>query len=85
MAIKIIEHKHERKKTRYAVKFLCKCGCVFGLMKKIRKFQKNLIGLNTHRLNRRFAQNATQKFHLVYLQFQEKRFLWIEVPNGYTN
>ncbi|CBL02530.1 hypothetical protein FPR_23610 [Faecalibacterium prausnitzii SL3/3] len=57
----------------------------FGLMKKIRKFQKNLIGLNTHRLNRRFAQNATQKFHLVYLQFQEKRFLWIEVPNGYTN
>lgn len=29
MAIKIIEHKHERKKIRYAVKFLCKCGCVF--------------------------------------------------------
>ena len=29
MAIKIIEHKHERKKIRYAVKFPCKCGCVF--------------------------------------------------------
>lgn len=29
MAIKIVEHKHERKKIRYAVEFLCKCGCVF--------------------------------------------------------